>query len=263
MPTESRFPSPDARLPPKLEIAGSVVSAVGFDETLRHVRRAVAGDRASLTLAVTNANKAWLASRHPDLRAFLDTAELVVAESSTVWAARRLGLRGVEPVWGVELMGRLLTEASARGWSVFLLGARPEVVERLRTRISERWPGARVVGARDGFFGPDEADAVREQVVGSDADLLIVAMGSPRQERFIASLPRDAAPRVRIGVGGSFDVHAGLKRDAPGWVRGSGFEWLYRALQSPRLFRRYLVVNPWFVLRVVRQRLGRSGARTP
>ena len=148
-------------------------------------------------------------------------------------------------------MGRLLDRASTGRWSVYLLGAREQVLERLRLRVGERWPGVRLVGLRDGYFDWSEAPAVAEEVVKADPDLLLVAMGSPRQERFLGLLPGASGPRVRLGVGGSFDVYSGAVRDTPSWIRGSGFEWLYRALRSPRLFRRYLVVNPWFVLRVL------------
>jgi N-acetylglucosaminyldiphosphoundecaprenol N-acetyl-beta-D-mannosaminyltransferase len=85
-------------------------------------------------------------------------------------------------------------------------------------------------------------------------------MGSPLQERFLGTLPPAAAPRISIGVGGAFDVFAGLREEAPRWVRGSGFEWLWRSLQDPRLLARYLVVNPWFVGAVLRERfLGPPG----
>ncbi|MGD2069778.1 MAG: WecB/TagA/CpsF family glycosyltransferase, partial [Gemmatimonadota bacterium] len=100
-----------------------------------------------------------------------------------------------------------------------------------------------------------EEEGVAEELVRDAPDLLLVAMGSPRQERFMGRLPREGGPTVVVGVGGTFDVLAGRTRDAPSYVRGSGFEWLYRALQSPRLFRRYAAVKPWFVSRVLVERL--------
>ena len=251
MPTDGLGSDAPPRFPEKLAVAGTPISPVGLTETLDFARDAIASRR-PLSIAVTNANKCWIAQRDPGLLDFMHRAELVVSETSTVWASRRLGLEGVGHVWGVDLMARLLSEVSSLGGSVFLLGARPEVLSRLVERCAEEWPGVRIVGARDGYYPPDEEAEVVELVTEARPDLLLVAMGSPRQERFMARLPQESGPVVRLGVGGSFDVHSGLVPDAPAWVRGSGFEWLYRALRSPRLFRRYAVVNPWFVTRVMR-----------
>lgn len=206
-------------------------------------------------IAVTNHNKCFLAVRDPALRAFLEEADLVLAESSASWGARVLGTRGVGPGWGSVLMERLLERADREGWSVFLLGARPEVLSRLVGRLERDLPGVRIVGARDGYFGPGDEEELRNRIREANPDLLFVGMGSPRQERFIRALGRDPSVRVALGVGGSFDVHSETIRDAPAWIRGSGFEWLWRSLWSPRLLRRYAVVIPWFVGWVLLERL--------
>lgn len=240
-------------LPAKVRVLGLPVSATGLDGVVARAVEAVDEAR-TLRIAVTNHSKCWLALRDPAVRGFLEEAEVVAAESSVVWAARTLGHAGVEAAWGVVLMGRLLEQAHLRGWGVYLLGARREVNDALARRMGATWPGARLVGRRHGYLDAADEGRLADEVMGLAPDLLLVAMGSPRQERFIASLPERGGPRVRLGVGGSFDVHAGLRRDAPGWVRGSGLEWLWRAAQSPRLFRRYLVRNPWFVAAVLRER---------
>ena len=241
-------------LPTKVRVLGLPVSATDLQGVERLATEAVARGEA-LRVVVTNHNKCWLAFRDPVLRACLEDADVVAAETSVVWAARTLGLQGVEPAWGVALMERFLDRASEGGWRVFLLGAREEVNAALAARCRDRWPGVRVVGRHHGYLDPDAETRVLDQVTSLAPDLLLVAMGSPLQERFLSRLPTGGGPRVRLGVGGSFDVHAGLKRDAPAWVRGSGVEWLWRSLQDPRLLRRYAVVNPWFVSAVVRERI--------
>jgi N-acetylglucosaminyldiphosphoundecaprenol N-acetyl-beta-D-mannosaminyltransferase len=200
-----------------------------------------------LRIVVSNHNKAWLAARDPELRQFMEEAELVVAESSMVWGARVLGHKTVRPAWGVVLMERLLARAADAGWRVYLLGARPEVLGALRPRLQARFPALNVVGASDGHGGTSGLDAVRAELEHLRPDLLLVAMGSPLQEAFIARFGPTPPFRVALGVGGSFDVHAGLVSDAPRWIRGTGTEWLWRAVRSPRLFRRYARVIPWFV----------------
>ncbi len=240
--------------PPKVRVLGSPVSPIDLQGTLRLARRAVERSE-PLRIAVTNANKLWLANGDSHLADYLESAEVVVPETATVWAARRLGISGVHPVWGVALMAALLDEADANAWTVYLLGARHPVLTTLCRRIGERWPGARIVGSHHGYFEGGDRERVQKEIRDLRPNLLLVAMGSPLQEHFLAELHAEPVPIVSLGVGGSFDVHAGLKKDAPGWIRGSGFEWLYRALLSPRLFRRYLVVNPWFVGSVFREML--------
>lgn len=230
------------------------VHAVTMDDVVDEAGRAIEGRR-RLRIVVTNANKAWLASRDAELRHALESAELVVAEWATAWAAQRLGCPGVEHVGGITLMVRLLAEAEVRGWSVYLLGARPEVISSLAGRLARERPGLRLAGWRDGYLDGSAAAEVRADLVALKPDLLFVAMGSPLQERFMMALP-EGAGWVSLGVGGSFDVLAGLKRDAPAWARGRGLEWLFRLAQDPRrLWRRYLVTNTWFVARVWRERL--------
>ena len=242
-------------MPRRTRVLGLPVHAIDAHGVLGLAERAVAEGR-RLRIAVTNANKCFLALRDPELRAFLERAELVVPETAVVWGARVLGRAGVSPVWGVALAGQLLERANRGGWSVHLLGGRPEVSERAAARVRERFPGIRVVGRHHGYFADAEARAAVVRALEAERpDLLLVGMGSPLQERLLASLPERAAPRVSLGVGGTFDVLAGLRQEAPGWIRGSGFEWLWRSAQDPRLLARYAVINPWFVGAVLRERL--------
>lgn len=239
--------------PVRERVLGLPVDAITMEGTVAAVASAIA-QRRRYHILVTNANKAWLASRDARLRAALEGAELVIPEFATVWAAGLLGRAGVVQVGGITLMKRLLPEAAARGWSCYFLGARPATVEAMVRRLRADFPALQIAGWHHGYLDEASAAAVRDELRQRRPDLLFVAMGSPLQEYFIDALPADSA-RVSVGVGGSFDVLAGLKRDAPAWLRGSGFEWVYRLAQDPRrLWRRYLVTNPWFVARVLRER---------
>jgi N-acetylglucosaminyldiphosphoundecaprenol N-acetyl-beta-D-mannosaminyltransferase len=238
-------------------IAGVPVDAVSMAEAVERVDGAAAGDRA-FRVVVTNANKAWQAARDPGLRAVLEAAELAVPEWAMAWAARRLGIEGVHHVGGITLLARLLEVAEARGRSVYLLGAAPDVVAALATRLGREKPGLRLVGWHHGYLDDEVAwETVVEEIGRLRPDLLFVAMGSPLQELRIGELARRLPTlRVAMGVGGSFDVLGGNKKDAPPWARGRGLEWLYRLAQDPaKLWRRYLVTNTWFVATVVRDRL--------
>jgi N-acetylglucosaminyldiphosphoundecaprenol N-acetyl-beta-D-mannosaminyltransferase len=240
-------------------VLGLPVDALTMERAVERVAAAVTSGRLNRVM-VTNANKAWLAHRDPELRGLMEAADLVVAEYATAWAARRLGVAGVDHIGGLTLMMRLLAEAPLRGWRVYLLGAEAAVVDALAARLRARAPRLQIVGVHHGYFDDGSADVVRASLRAARPDLLFVAMGSPRQERFIAGLD-DAHAGVAIGVGGSFDVLAGRKRDAPRWMRGRGLEWLYRLGQDPRrLWRRYLVTNAWFAFGVAREALRRPRA---
>jgi N-acetylglucosaminyldiphosphoundecaprenol N-acetyl-beta-D-mannosaminyltransferase len=126
-------------------------------------------------------------------------------------------------------------------------------------RFTALHPGLRVAGYRNGYFGAQESEQVAEKIKESGADLLFVAMGSPRQEYWISSIVRRTGVRFALGVGGSFDHLSGLARRAPAWMQGAGLEWFYRLMREPRrLWRRYLVGNSVFVWLVLKQLVGLS-----
>jgi N-acetylglucosaminyldiphosphoundecaprenol N-acetyl-beta-D-mannosaminyltransferase len=235
--------------PRRVRILDLPVDRLTMDEAVAWTASAIRADRLH-RVVVTNAHKAWLAHRDERLRAVLESAELVIPEYATVWAARRAGIPGVHQVGGLTLAARLLREAPVCGWSVYLLGARPEVVERLDCELRRALPGLNICGAHHGYLDEAGRSRVVEELKRVRPDLLFVAMGSPLQEAFMAGLQEGMA-RVAIGVGGSFDVLAGFKKDAPR-LRGTGLEWLYRLAQDPlRLSKRYMVTNAWFVTRVL------------
>ena len=196
-------------------------------------------------------NAAKLVAMHddPKLCGIVDGCGLVSADGqSVVWASRLLGDPLPERVAGIDLMDALLGLAERRGYHVYFLGARSDVLGRALERLRERFPRLEVAGARDGYFADDEAHEVCAAIRSSRPDILFVAMSSPRKEYFLGEYgPALGAPFV-MGVGGSIDVIAGITRRAPvAWQR-LGLEWLFRLLQEPRrMFRRYAVTNARFL----------------
>src|SRR5690349_3188097 len=137
--------APTAAIPGPTRILGLPLHPIDLDGAVRLAAQSIAV-RTRLRVAVTNANKCYLAARDPELRAFLETADLVVPETSVVWGARVLGRAGVEAVWGIVLAGRLLAQADRHGWSVYLVGGRAEVSERAAAAVRGRFPGLALVG---------------------------------------------------------------------------------------------------------------------
>lgn len=197
------------------------------------------------------------ARRDPGLLAAARSAALALPDGvGVVWAARRLGRPCPARVPGVEFMGALLEAAARGGRAVFMLGARPEVVARAAERAGMQYPGLRIAGVADGYFGRDrEADVVR-RIAESGAEILLVGMGVPAQERFLhrhrASF---GAVRLAMAVGGSLDVLSGMTRRAPRLVRRLGLEWLWRLASQPSRWRRQLALPrfAWAVLRAGRR----------
>jgi N-acetylglucosaminyldiphosphoundecaprenol N-acetyl-beta-D-mannosaminyltransferase len=194
------------------------------------------------------------------LQAFVDRAALVVADGQPlIWCAPSRSLP--ERVTGVDLVDVLCERAARDGKRVFLLGATADIITLTAQRLRDRHAGLHIDCA-DGYFGKDQASARADQIRVSSADILFVGMGVPRQEHFIEEQWDRLGVGMAIGVGGSFDVLAGLRSRAPAWVQTIGMEWCYRMVQEPRrLFMRYLVTNSQFVWLVSRGLLRGNGER--
>jgi N-acetylglucosaminyldiphosphoundecaprenol N-acetyl-beta-D-mannosaminyltransferase len=243
-------------VPPRARILEYPVDSLTIEEAVRWI-----GERAQSQplqqIAVLNANKLWLAQHDPNLAELICQAELVIPEWAVVWGCRMLGSPLRAHVGGIMLLKALLPLLNRNHMPVFFLGAKAEVLDKLTEKLKQDYSGLQVAGARSGYFSAEEEAAVVEEINASRAQLLLVAMGSPRQEFFIARNRRKLRAGVAIGVGGSFDVLAGIKKDAPAWTR-HGFEWLYRLAQDPRnLWKRYAITNSWFVAKVVGERIAR------
>ncbi len=246
----------------RADILGCSIDRLDLPETLAAIERVIATRRYTQHMAI---NAAKLVTMHddPKLCEIVDGCGLVSADGqSVVWASRLLGDPLPERVAGIDLMDALLALAEHRGYRIYFLGARPDVLARAVERLREKHPRLEVAGARDGYFADDEAPAVCAEIRASRPDVLFVAMSSPRKEYFLGEHgPVLGAPFV-MGVGGSIDVIAGVTRRAPVVWQRLGLEWLFRLLQEPRrMFRRYAVTNARFVGLVGRALLTREGGR--
>ena len=216
-----------------------------------------------LRVGAVNAAKVVAMRTNTALAEAVTGCDLVLADGqAVVWASGLLGARLPERVAGIDLFSGLLAEAARRRHRVYFLGARPEVLRACLTEIGHRYPGLVIAGGRDGYFSAGQERAVAEGIRQARADLLFIGMSSPRKELFAARWGEVTGAHVIHGVGGSFDILAGLTRRAPLWWQRHGLEWLYRALQEPgRLGRRYLKTNGAFMLLVARAALVRTSGR--
>ena len=234
---------------PQRRLFGLPFDAITLNEAVTRCTDAVAEDR-YLPIGVVNAAKVVTMRRDASVRDAVAGCQLILADGqSVVWASRVLGSPLPERVAGIDLFEGLLSVAAKSGYRVYFLGARPEVLSQMLAEIRQRFPGLIVAGARDGYYPPGEEPAVAAEIQQSGADMLFLGMSSPKKELFVSAWGKDTGARVVHGVGGSFDVIAGVTKRAPLWYQRHGLEWFYRAKQEPlRLGRRYLTTNLSFVV---------------
>lgn len=225
-----------------------------MDETVQRCLDAVRDGR-QLEIGVVNAAKLVNMRRDPRLAQAVAGCDLVLADGqAVVWAGRVLRAPLPERVAGIDLFLRLLAEAESAGMSVYFLGARQDVLERMLRRVADRFPRLKVAGSRNGYFDDSQQEAVADTIARSGAQMLFLGMTSPKKEIFTAAYGARTGARVVHGVGGSFDILAGVTKRAPASWQRWGLEWLYRAAQEPRrLGRRYLTTNAAFVLMTARE----------
>ena len=201
-------------------------------------------------IVTLNAEMTMAALADRALGSVMEQADLVIPDGAgVVWALGRQGYR-VRRCPGIELARSLLERAPAAGWRVALVGASPAVMASLKARLQQEIPGLQIVLSSHGYLSPDQWQDLEHQLQLSKPDLILVALGVPRQEVWIQERPR---PRTGLwmGVGGSFDVWAGTKKRAPQWMGALQIEWLYRLIQEPARWRRMLSLPrfAWAVLR--------------
>jgi N-acetylglucosaminyldiphosphoundecaprenol N-acetyl-beta-D-mannosaminyltransferase len=198
---------------------------------------------------VVNVDKLVKASHDAELRRIINDCALVNVDGMpVVWASRLLGKPLKERVAGVDLFEALMQRSARTGWRVFLLGAREEVVSEVKRQYELKYPGLTVAGYRNGYWKPEEEEGVVEQIRAAKADLLFVAISSPKKEHFLGQYQAHMKVPFAMGVGGTFDVAVGRVKRAPLWMQRNGLEWFYRFLQEPRrMFRRYFIEDMAFV----------------
>jgi N-acetylglucosaminyldiphosphoundecaprenol N-acetyl-beta-D-mannosaminyltransferase len=206
--------------------------------------------RRPLHIGVVNAAKIVNMRRDEQLRSDVLSSDVILADGmSVVWASRLLRRPLPERVTGIDLMFGLFELAIRKGYRVYCLGASDEVLGKVVETLRTQYPRLQVAGFHNGYFKQHEEQAVAEDILRGQPDILLVAITSPKKEQFLARWSKLIQVPVCHGVGGSFDVMAGKVQRAPaGWQR-LGMEWAYRLVQEPgRLWRRYLVTNSLFAL---------------
>jgi N-acetylglucosaminyldiphosphoundecaprenol N-acetyl-beta-D-mannosaminyltransferase len=233
----------------RITLMGCSIDNLSMEETLQTIEGFIHTGKPHQHVVV-NVDKLVKASRDPELRQIINDCALVNVDGMpVVWASRLLGKPLKERVAGVDLFEALMRRAGEKGWRVFLLGAKEEVVSKVAATYQHKYPQLVLAGYRNGYWkGEVEEAQVVEQIRDARPDLLFVAISSPKKEQFLGRWQAEMKIPFAMGVGGTFDVAIGHVKRAPVWMQKSGLEWFYRFLQEPRrMFRRYFIEDMAFV----------------
>lgn len=240
-------------LPVRVEVLGAPIDPWTMSQTVEATDRIISENLFAHLIGV-NADKLLQMRDDPWMNACVRRCEIVNADgASMVMAAERLGADVPERVAGVDLMHELCALAERRGYPIYLLGARAEVVAKAADALARDFPDLVIAGYRDGYFGEGEFDTVIAEIEASEPAIVFVGITSPKKERLIERFRELGAKGAFVGVGGTFDVVSGCIPRAPMWMQQANLEWLFRMAQEPkRLVKRYLVGNARF-FRILRE----------
>lgn len=243
----------------KKNLVGVLIDAVDYDGALRRIE-AAAKERRPLAVSALAVHGVMTGRRDRAQRARLNALDLVAPDGQPVrWALNLLhGTKLTDRVYGPNLMLAACELAAREGLGIYLYGSTAPVLERLDGSLRRRFPGLDIRGREPSKFrrlSPDEKADVVDRIRSSGARLVFVGLGCPRQEVWAFEYRRALSMPI-LAVGAAFDFHAGTTRQAPRWMQDRGLEWLFRLTTEPRrLWRRYLLLNPWYVALVAAQAL--------
>ena len=250
----------NTRRAPQANVLGVGIHAVDMDSAVACIVNAVANGTKGYVCA-TGVHGVMEAQRDSGFREVLSRALLVVPDGMpTVWMGRLQGFRCMQRVFGPDLMLAVIGSAAMRGCSHFLYGGDRGVAQHLESSLRERFPAVRIVGTyTPPFRALDEAERSElcSFIEELRPDIVWVGLSTPKQERFMAEYLPLLRTTVMIGVGAAFDFHTGRLQDSPQWIKRLGLQWLHRLMQEPgRLWKRYLVNNPLFIMQAALQIAG-------
>ena len=247
-------------VPKRFPILNTYVNALSLDETVAEVEKIISAGIPTQHVVV-NASKVNLMEADSKLAEIVNGCPIINADgASIVWAAKKLGVPLSERVTGIDLFQRLVGLSAEKGYKLYLFGAKEEVVSKVKSIFEEQYPSIRIVGCRNGYFAEADEPQIVADMAASGADMMFVAFSSPKKEYWVHKYLNQIGIPFVMGVGGSFDVVAGVTDRAPKWMQNHGLEWFYRFIQEPgRLWKRYIVGNAKFVALTYRYKFSGKG----
>lgn len=238
------------------KVLGYPVDVVDHHDAVEVIESAWASDR-RLHVVTVNSEMIVAAQRDAELDRIIRHAHLIIPDGAgVVWALKFAGVKASR-VPGIELAYSALEKACESGRRVALLGGKKEVLDALKEKLSASMPTLNIVSSHDGYFTSENEDEVVDQLSQAEPQLLLVALGVPKQEYFIDKWHSRFPNAVMVGVGGSFDVWAGISKRAPKVFQQLNLEWFYRLLKEPWRYKRMGSTLPNFAIQVIGESIGR------
>ena len=241
---------------PVKKVISSPVTASSFETQIAKMLDWASSNESRL-VCVANAHMLTEANRQTELAAVLETADIVTPDGMPlVWMMRLMGVPEQERIAGLDILLSLCQQAPSQNISIFFVGSEKRILAQMRERLNSEFPHLPIAGMDPLPFRPltqAEDDAIIQKINKSGAGLVLVSLGCPKQEYWMAQ-HKGKIKAVMIGLGGAFPVYAGIHKRAPRWLQEAGLEWFYRLIQEPRrLWKRYWSSNPTFIWLAVKQ----------
>lgn len=243
----------------RIEILNTIIDVLDAQQTIELVEEYVK-HKEPLHLIGVNADKINEVNSNERMKEIVNSCGIINSDgASVVLASKFLGKPLPERVAGIDLMQSLIALSENKGYSVYLLGARQEVVEKTVEVLKQRYPKLILAGYRDGYFSEAEWESISDELKERRPDFVFVGITSPMKEYLVEYLQDAGNNCVFMGVGGSFDVISGYIRRAPLWMQKINLEWLFRVMQEPkRLFKRYFFGNIVFIKAVMKEKMNKK-----
>ena len=245
----------------KVNILGVQISSITNDDLLAAFTQHILS-KEKKQVCITPVNSVLAAVKSEQVKTIYNNADYVLCDGMPLkWASSFLNTPVKERITGLDLLPNLVELCSNNDFSIFLLGASPGVGDKLKDIILNQYPQAKIVGVYVPpfmtTFTADENNNMISAVNTASPDVLLVSLTAPKQDIWIANNKDALNATLLVGIGGAFEVMAGLAKRAPKWVQKAGLEWLYRFIQEPkRLFRRYFIEAPLFIPLIIKQKWG-------
>jgi N-acetylglucosaminyldiphosphoundecaprenol N-acetyl-beta-D-mannosaminyltransferase len=228
------------------------IDVVSIDEAGYRAKAALAEPK-QLKIVTLNPEMLVIAEKNFELQAAINNADLIIPDGTgIIWALKKSGIENAVRVPGIELAEIILDASNKLGKKVALFGSKKEVLEKCLLNLRKKYPDINFVKVIDGYQGKEKDPEVATEIANEKPDVILVALGTPRQEVWINKYSKSFPKSIMIGVGGSFDIFSGKKKRAPLWMREKNIEWFYRIMTDPKRTIRILKTFPYFLWMVLK-----------
>lgn len=234
----------------KAEILGFGVDLFSFDEALRYILLHL-HENQGMQIVTINPEMIETAKVNPEFAKILNTADLVIPDGVGVKIALKIKGINQDNIPGIEFSKRLIKIAADSNFAIALFGAKEEIVKKAKDNLMSEYPSLNISYLRNGYFGCEDIENIKNEMVAAEPKIAFFALGAPKQELMINEFRKAMPQTVFIGVGGSFDVWSGVTKRAPEIYQKLGLEWLYRTIKEPSRFKRIFPTLPMFLIRVI------------